>query len=133
MPDRGTLSHIELYVSNLERSAKFWEWLLGELGYVRYQEWDGGVSYRLGAMYLVLVQVDDEFATPGYHRKRVGLNHVAFHAGSREAVDALTAQLIERGITILYPDRHPNAGGGDSYAVFFEDPDRIKVELTVTT
>jgi len=33
---------------------------------------------------------------------------------------------------ILYADRHPHAGGPDSYAVFFEDPERIKVELTVT-
>jgi hypothetical protein len=27
-------------------------------------------------------------------------------------------------------DKHPHAGGPASYAVFFEDPERIKVELT---
>jgi hypothetical protein len=37
--------------------------------------------------------------------------------------------LRRRGTGILYQDRHPHAGGDDNYAVFFEDPDRIKVEL----
>ena len=43
--------------------------------------------------------------------------------------DELTEKLRRRGITILYEDRHPFAGGSDYYAVFFEDPDRIKVEV----
>jgi catechol 2,3-dioxygenase-like lactoylglutathione lyase family enzyme len=38
-------------------------------------------------------------------------------------------KLKEKGIKILYEDRHPFAGGKEHYAVFFEDPDRIKVEL----
>ncbi|GAA0595336.1 hypothetical protein GCM10009001_09310 [Virgibacillus siamensis] len=29
----------------------------------------------------------------------------------------------------MYSDKHPFAGGEDHYAVYFEDPDRIKVEL----
>jgi catechol 2,3-dioxygenase-like lactoylglutathione lyase family enzyme len=64
-----------------------------------------------------------------YHRSRVGLNHLAFHAESKEQVDWMTDQLKEKGIPILYQDRNPFAGGDSHYAVFFEDPDRIKVEL----
>lgn len=33
----GHLHHIEIYVSDLSRSEKFWSWLLGRLGYVEYQ------------------------------------------------------------------------------------------------
>jgi catechol 2,3-dioxygenase-like lactoylglutathione lyase family enzyme len=77
----------------------------------------------------VLVQAPREHLAAGYHRKRVGLNHLAFHAGSREEVDALTAELRARGVAILYPERHPHAGGPDCRAVYFEDPDRIKVEV----
>jgi catechol 2,3-dioxygenase-like lactoylglutathione lyase family enzyme len=128
----GRIHHIELYVSDLKRSSEFWGWFLGELGYTKYQEWDAGVSYRLDASYIVFVQVADEFRNPSYHRKHVGLNHLAFHADHRSDVDSMTAQLKERGATILYEDRHPHAGGEDSYAVFFEDPDRIKVELVVS-
>jgi len=55
-----------------------------------------------------------------------------FHAASRRQVDEVTAKLRERGAVILYADRHPHAGGPDSYAVFFEDPERVKVELSVS-
>ncbi|MFI4861182.1 MAG: VOC family protein [Phycisphaerales bacterium JB063] len=128
----GQLHHVELYVSDLARSKAFYGWLLGELGYTVYQQWDAGVSYKKGETYLVLVQVEARYAGPGepaYHRCRVGLNHLAFHGESRAQVDALTAQLRERGVTVLYEDRHPYAGGSGYYAVFFEDPDRIKLEV----
>jgi catechol 2,3-dioxygenase-like lactoylglutathione lyase family enzyme len=129
---RGGLHHVELYVSNLLRSTDFWGWLLEQLGYVRYQQWPGGVSWKRESTYLVLVQVAERHLDPPYHRGRAGLNHLAFHAGARADVDHLTSELRQRGYTLLYPDRHPFAAGPDYYAAFFEDPDRIKVELVAT-
>ncbi|MFZ3577786.1 VOC family protein [Virgibacillus sp. DJP39] len=126
---KGMIHHVELYVSDLERSVRFWGWLLADLGYHAYQEWDAGRSFKLGDTYIVFVQTEDRFLDEPYHRCRVGLNHLAFHAESREHVDRLTIQLKEKGETILYPDQHPFAGGNDYYAVYFEDPDRIKVEV----
>ncbi|TWM56020.1 hypothetical protein CHCC14814_2001 [Bacillus paralicheniformis] len=41
----------------------------------------------------------------------------------------MTMKLRERGCRILYEDRHPFAGGSGHYALYTEDPDRIKVEL----
>ncbi len=76
-----------------------------------------------------MVQVEERYKDISYHRCGVGLNHLAFHAASREQVDEMTVKLEERGVHILYKDRHPYAGGENYYAVFFEDPDRIKVEL----
>ena len=64
-----------------------------------------------------------------YHRCRTGLNHLAFHAESREFVDLMTIELKNKKIKILYEEKHPFAGGEDYYALFFEDPDRIKIEL----
>jgi len=127
---KGTLHHIELYVRDLAVSKEFWGWLLGELGYRLYQEWEFGVSYRRATTYLVFVQAEERFLDIPYHRCRAGLNHLAFHGGSREFVDEMTQKLRERGATILYEDRHPYAGGKGYYAVFFEDPDRMKVEIT---
>ncbi|MFC0190246.1 VOC family protein [Fictibacillus aquaticus] len=123
------LHHIELYVSRLEESRSFWGWLLHELGYQVYQEWNNGFSYRKDHFYIVFVQTEERFMDVPYHRCRVGLNHLAFHADSREQVDLLTAKLEEQSVSILYQDRHPFAAGEDYYAVFFEDPDRIKVEI----
>jgi catechol 2,3-dioxygenase-like lactoylglutathione lyase family enzyme len=125
----GQLHHVELYVSDLARSTAFWGWFLERLGYRPFQKWPQGRSWKLGDTYLVLVQADAQHLQPAYHRKRVGLNHLAFHAADRTQVDELTQELRARGVPILYADRHPYAGGPDHYAVFCEDPDRIKVEL----
>lgn len=127
----GLLHHVEIYVSNLKCSREFWKWFLEELGYREYQRWESGISWKLGDTYLVFVQAEPEYLNVPYHRCRPGLNHLAFHAGSKEHVDRMTQVLRERGVTILYEDRHPHVGGLESYAVFFEDPDRIKVELVV--
>ncbi len=125
----GLIHHIEIYVSDLQRSAAFWGWFLGELGYRLHQQWNEGASWKLGHAYLVLVQAKKAYMDVPYHRKRVGLNHLAFHASSRRQVDEMTVKLRERNVRILYEDRHPHAGGDGTYALFFEDPDRIKVEL----
>ena len=125
----GLLHHIEINVSNLPKTVDFWSWLLGELGYESFQQWDGGQSWRLADTYIVFVQTNEKYADVTYHRSAVGLNHLAFHAESKEHVDRLTNSLRERCVPILYEDRHPYAGGPDHYAVFFEDPDRIKVEV----
>lgn len=125
----GMLHHVEIYVSDLKRSADFWGWFLSELGYTLYQEWEGGRSWKLGDTYLVFVQAEEQYLDVPYHRCRVGLNHLAFHANSREQVDILTAKVLAKGMNVLYQDRHPFAGGENYYALFFEDPDRIKVEL----
>ncbi|MFC0522153.1 VOC family protein [Pontibacillus salicampi] len=126
---RGMIHHVEVNVSDLPKSLSFWDWLLTHLGYEPYQEWEQGKSYRLGSSYLVFVQTEEEFLTPSYHRKRTGLNHLAFYGDSQEHVDELTRLLREKRIPILYEKEHPYAGGEHYYAVFFEDPDRIKVEV----
>ncbi|WP_261134171.1 VOC family protein [Bacillus sp. Marseille-Q3570] len=126
---KGLIHHIELYVSDLEKTIEFWGWLLPELGYFEYQKWEKGRSWKLKDSYIVFVQAEKKFLDVPYHRCRVGLNHLAFHAESMDQVDRLTDELKKRGVKVLYPDRHPYAGGSDHYAVYFEDPDRIKVEL----
>ncbi|NDI35506.1 VOC family protein [Chengkuizengella sediminis] len=123
------LHHVEIYVSNLKETIKFWEWFLDDLGYEVFQKWDAGISWKYQETYIVFVQTEERFLDVPYHRCRTGLNHLAFHAKSKEQVDEITLKLKEKGIQILYTDKHPYAGGEDYYAVFFEDPDRIKVEL----
>jgi catechol 2,3-dioxygenase-like lactoylglutathione lyase family enzyme len=133
LPANGTLHHVEIYVSDLQRTTDFWKWLLTEkFSYTVFQQWKSGISFLLGETYIVFVQTESNYLRNPYNRKNTGLNHLAFHCNSREFVDELTKELEERNITVLYKDRHPFAGGDDYYAVFFEDPDRIKVEVVVT-
>lgn len=126
---KGLIHHIEINVADLNKSIDFWGWLLAELGYELDQEWESGQSFRIGDTYIVFVQTEDKYKDIPYHRCRTGLNHLAFHAESRQQVDDLTKKLKEKDVLILYQNQHPFAGGKNHYAVFFEDPDRIKVEL----
>lgn len=123
------LHHVEMNVTNLQQSRAFYDFLLPMLGYELYQQWDKGFSYKVNHTYLVFVQTEEKHADASFHRGHTGLNHLAFHGESRAQVDALTEELIKRGENILYKDRHPFAGGNHTYAVFFEDPDRIKLEI----
>lgn len=122
----GRLHHLELCVSDLEVALPFWAWLLGELGYDPKDRWDGGRSWELGPTYVVVKRA----AVPehGFERRGPGLDHVAFHAPSRPAVDELAEAVRDRpDATLLYPERHPYAGG--YYALFCEAPDGIVVEV----
>lgn len=108
---KSLVHHIEINVSSLRKSVDFWGWLLEELGCHAFQKWDLGQSWRLGDTYIVFVQTEEQHQDSGFHRKRTGLNHLAFHAESKEIVDEITERLREKGITILYGDKHPYAGG----------------------
>ncbi|MWV45106.1 hypothetical protein GRF59_15890 [Paenibacillus sp. HJL G12] len=123
------LHHVEINVSDIKRSREFWEWFLTGLGYGIFQEWEEGFSFKQGKTYLVFVQTEERFMDKVYHRKATGLNHLAFHAESRSQIDEMVSTLKDKGVPILYGDEYPYAGGPGHYAVFFEDPDRIKVEL----
>lgn len=104
--NHGLIHHIEIYVSDLNRTIHFWDWFLGELGYTPFQIWEGRQSWKLGETYLVFVQAEERFLDIPYHRCRVGLNHLAFHADSRKFVDDMTKKLQQRGLTILYAKQH---------------------------
>ncbi|QDV05139.1 Glyoxalase/Bleomycin resistance protein/Dioxygenase superfamily protein [Planctomycetes bacterium Poly30] len=123
------LHHVEIYVADLERTLSFWTHFMERLGY-EPDRWSGGMNYRRGDdPYLSFLAAPAEHLDPGYHRKRVGLNHLAFRGRSREHVDELAAWIKEAGHTMLYENRYPFATGPDYYALFCEDPDRIKVEV----
>lgn len=129
-PTSGAIHHLEIYVTDLEASARFWGWLLGRFGYEPFQEWDDGISFRTPGTYLVFVAAPD--AGTSLNRRQPGLNHIAFGLATTSDVDDLRADLAGREVRLLYDDRYPHAGGADHYAVFFEDPDGIKVEVVAT-
>lgn len=128
MKKTGIISHIELYVSDLKRTSSFWEWLLvTKLDYQLYQKWNQGVSFSLGDTYIVFVETKK--ITPNYNRTAVGLNHLAFYVDSSKIVDEIREEVHEKNYMELYAAKYPLASGNNNYALFFEDPDRIKVEI----
>lgn len=62
----GLLHHVEINVSDLNRSIAFWGWFLEELGYTPFQEWENGTSWKLADTYLVFVQTEERFLDVPY-------------------------------------------------------------------
>ncbi len=132
MRHRGALHHVELWVSDLATADASLGWLLQALGYQLTDTWPTGRSWRLGATYLVLEHGPD--VLPAAHeRRRPGLNHLAFHAGTPADVDRLVEQATEHGWTLLFSDRHPHAGGPTHHAAYLEDAAGFEVELVAST
>jgi len=127
----GSLHHVELWVPDLGRACAEWGWLLGQLGYAPFQDWPNGHSWRLGATYLVVEQ-SPALTASEHDRLRPGLNHLAFHAGSRQNVDRLAAEGPAHGWALLFADKHPHAGGPDHYAAYLANTDGFEVELVAT-
>ena len=126
------LHHVELWVPDLAAAVRSWGWLLEELGWTRYQDWTAGRSWRLGGTYLVLEQ-SPALSGSVHDRLAPGLNHVAFHAGTPSDVDRLVTAAPVNGWRLLFPDRHPYAGGPDTYAAYLEDPHGYEAELVADT
>ena len=86
----GNIHHLEIYVDDLIKTRNFYEELLKTLGYQLYQEWENGFSFKLNGVYIVFVKVEEEYKEYGYHRKRIGLNHLAFGVKNKSEVDTIT-------------------------------------------
>jgi catechol 2,3-dioxygenase-like lactoylglutathione lyase family enzyme len=124
----GQLHHVELWVADLAATRSSLGWLLTELGYEVFQEFSAGVSWRLGATYVVAEQ--SPALAPGAHdRMRAGLNHLAFHVKSREEVERLVRESAGHGWSLMFADKHPYAAGPDYYAGYLEDTQGFEVEL----
>jgi catechol 2,3-dioxygenase-like lactoylglutathione lyase family enzyme len=127
-PTHGTLHHVELWVPDLQRALASFGWLLQALGYAVHQSWNDGRSWRLGPTYLVIEQ-SPALTAERHDRCRPGLNHLAFHVEDATAVEKLAADAAEHGWQLMFPERHPYAGGGRHYAAYLENDDGFEVEL----
>lgn len=122
------LSHIEINVSDYSKSIRFYDTVLFPLGWKRLVCTKDCTAYSDGSMKLILSPTEEKHKTKGFHRKQVGLNHLAFSAQSSDEVNEFHKNvLIKNSIECLY-EKNPT-GDESYYAVFFEDPDRIKIEL----
>ncbi|MDJ0342683.1 VOC family protein [Streptomyces sp. H10-C2] len=124
----GLLHHVELWVGDLAAATASWGWLLGELGYAPFQDWPAGRSWKLGPTYIV-VERSPDLTGDRHERRRPGLNHLAFHVADRAMADDLAARAPGHGWTLMFPDRHPYAGGGRHYAAYLENTEGFEVEL----
>lgn len=129
---KNLLEHISLNVSDPKVSFPFYRDLLAFLGYkIIHDSEDCLAARKEGAPDFWISPTEEKYLGNGFHRKNTGLNHLAFAADSKEEVDKFYNEFLKpKGIKTLYesPKLFPEYTL-DYYAVFFEDPDRIKLEI----
>ncbi|MBA3301240.1 MAG: VOC family protein [Thermoleophilaceae bacterium] len=127
------LSHVDLVVSSLERSLAFYTGLLRPLGWSRVSEIVGERGEKL--LYisaappgLAAIGLREAQSPGGHDRYAIGIHHLCLDVLSREQVDERAQWLRAQGAEILSgPGEYDYTPG--YYAVFFLDPDGIKLEL----
>ena len=124
------IHHVFITVNDLAISRPFYEALMPRLGYPARWEYPGESVGWLGAGGSFWVkQAAPQYAGERFAKDRVGLCEVAFRADGRDEVDTLARDVPSFGGTILAaPREYPEYVPG-YYAVFFADPDGIKLEL----
>ena len=128
---KARVYHLQINVLDPRVSFPFYKDLLGYLEYRVVHEEGDVAGFSNGTTDLWLIATEPRHARRGFHRKRAGINHVAFRVAQREDVERFRTQfLAPRRIDPLYgtPREFPVYRPG-YYAVFFEDPDRLKLEV----
>ena len=126
----SALHHVDLVVSSIERSLPFYRDLLAPLGFHRIGEVEGErgetIWYLSGAD--CSIGLRESQSEGPFDRYRVGLHHLALEAGSRAVVNERAEWLRAQGAEIESgPEEYSYVPG--YYAVFFYDPDGLKLEI----
>jgi glyoxylase I family protein len=121
------VDHLRLSVRDVAASRAFYDPWLRVLGFEPEPREDDGAAWgRPGVSeWLILTPARRERA---HDRLAPGLHHVAFAAESRDIVDDVGSVLAGLGAEILQGPREYDHEP-DRYAVFFLDPDGIKLEV----
>jgi len=123
------VDHIIISVKDLERAGRFYGWLMPKIGYSEgVHDFDGtkGWSAKSGSFWIK--KADPRFVSDTFSKDRVGLCEIAFAGENRAQIDALATEIETNGGRILDPPREYDYVPG-YYAVFFADPDGIKLEV----
>jgi catechol 2,3-dioxygenase-like lactoylglutathione lyase family enzyme len=129
-----SVHHVDLVVSSIERSLPFYRELLGPLGWHRLSEVEGErgetIFYIEGPGCQIGLR-EAQSASDEYDRYRVGLHHIAFEAYSRAVVNERADWVRANGMLLeSEPQEYTYSPG--YYAVFFYDPDGLKLEILHT-
>ena len=121
------IAHVQLTVSDMERSAAFYRPLFELLEMVVLIDTDTylyGIGSRTG---LAISPIDPAHAGARFDQRRPGLHHVCLRARSREDVDRFHDLMGQLGATIVHPPQEDDFAPG-YYSVLVEDPDGIRLE-----
>ena len=124
---KDPLGHIKLSVSNFSKSRDFYSKLFEKLGFnnISNKERSAGWATKEG-FGISIAQAEHKdlkhiFMAPGLH-------HLCFKAASKKQVDAVYEMIKEKTLVFDLPQKYPEYTK-KYYAVFFSDPDGLKLEV----
>jgi catechol 2,3-dioxygenase-like lactoylglutathione lyase family enzyme len=119
------IDHLVISVGDFEKSKSFYAPLMEFLGFGVEATYEEMMGWANGKTLLWIAAADARGKQHKYRKDDIGFHHYAFRLRSRKDVDALQGFLKQHGATIVDP-----AGEyyDDYYAVFFLDPDGMKLE-----
>lgn len=122
------IDHLAIRVSNLRKSKRFYNRLLGFLGFKLEWEFGRVAGWNNGKTMYWISEADARGKRHKHRTGNIGFHHYAFELGTRKDVDELYEFLRKEKITVIDPPAdYPDYGEG-YYAVYFLDPDGLKLE-----
>jgi glyoxylase I family protein len=123
------VDHIYITVSDMERSEKFYDSVMDVIGFRKNRFQIGAekhIQYYNRHFGYVLRPAR---VTNQHDPYAPGLHHLCLRTESEKDVQVVTSLLKERGISVSEPRCYPEYAP-DYFAVFFSDPDGIRLEIT---
>ncbi len=122
------IDHLVIRVSDLARSKRFYDAVLGFMGFEREWEFGATIGWNNGVTMFWIAEADAKGKRHKHREGDVGYHHYAFELAERAEVDELYAFLLDEKVEIVdAPAAYPSYGEG-YYAVFFRDPDGLRLE-----
>ncbi len=125
------IDHIYLSVGEVEKSLAFYDRLMPFLGLAKLSRRMkvAVAAYESRAVRLTVYLTAAKGGPTPVDRYAPGLHHLSFEVGSRAEVDIVHDELLAMGAAILDPPADYPHYRETFYAVFFTDPDGIKLEV----
>jgi catechol 2,3-dioxygenase-like lactoylglutathione lyase family enzyme len=122
------IDHLVIRVSDYERSKDFYTKVLGFLGFKLKYEFGDTAGWSNGKTLFWIGEADAEGKKHPHRAGNIGFHHYAFELGRRKDIDDLYVFLRNHDVTVVDPPAdYPEYGEG-YYAVYFLDPDGLKLE-----
>ncbi|HLI13232.1 MAG TPA: VOC family protein [Alphaproteobacteria bacterium] len=122
------IDHLVIRVSDFTASRRFYDKVLGALGFQRKYTFARTAGWSNGKTLFWIGEADAEGKRHPHRIGNIGFHHYAFELARRRDVDELYAVLKRNKVTVVDPPaEYPDYGKG-YYAVFFLDPDGLKLE-----
>ena len=123
------IDHLVLRVGNFTRSKRFYDAVLGFLGFKLKYEFADAAGWSNGKTLFWIGPADGRGRKRGHRIGDIGFHHYAFEMASRKDIDALGAFLEKNDMNIVDPPGEYY--GREYYAVYFTDPDGMKLEAMI--